>query len=139
MRSRGLFLHEEVDAGSSTPKAPFDIAPSGHVIGIDMNTALGLAPPAAAISRSSRSCCRRPWRGWSMRCPWTDVGVMDFDQRNHVSSGTHCGHCAPLSFLPSLIGFGGNVTRHRGRFSRRCSLLRPIGAAVAFLMRSGRR
>ena len=41
------------------------LAPSGHVVGIDMDAALRLAPPAAATSRCSRSCCRRPRPAWS--------------------------------------------------------------------------
>jgi hypothetical protein len=38
------------------------LAPSGHVIGIDMDAALGIAAARALTSLCSRSCCRLPRR-----------------------------------------------------------------------------
>jgi hypothetical protein len=41
------------------------LAPSGQVIGIDMNTALKIGAARGSNLRSSRSCCRRPKLAWS--------------------------------------------------------------------------
>jgi hypothetical protein len=46
-------------------------------------------------------------------------------QRNHVSSGTHCGRCAALSFLPSLPQSRRNLSRDRPPW--RYVMFRPAG------------
>jgi hypothetical protein len=44
------------------------LAQSGHVIGIDMDAALSLAPPAALTAPRSQNSYLRPRRVWSRRC-----------------------------------------------------------------------
>ena len=84
------------------------LAPSGHVIGIDMDAALRLAAPAAATSRCSRNCCRRPRLGWSRRCVAIEFGMTGFDQRPAMSADCPlAGHFdCTLVTSGSVKGFG---------------------------------
>ena len=70
------------------------LAPSGHVIGIDMSTALRLAAARGYDLAVLSELLPAAEAGLVEACYGQEVGVMDFDQRNHVSSRIHCGHCA---------------------------------------------
>jgi hypothetical protein len=85
--------HEAWDALLACQGQP-RLAPSGQVLGI-MSTALRLGA-ARSCDLAVLSELLPAAEAGADRCVvyGQEVGVMDFDQRNHVSSRIHCGHCA---------------------------------------------
>jgi hypothetical protein len=85
---------------------PYEIAlPYGLSVTVKPLTTAGMAPPAAAILRCSRSCCRLPRRVWSRRCVAIEFGMTGLDQEHNVPWLPACRHgCGGTGWVVLLKG-----------------------------------
>jgi hypothetical protein len=60
------------------------LAPSGHVVGIDVDAALKIGAARGYIGLCFRSCCLQPRRVWSRRCVAIEVEMTGLDQEHNV-------------------------------------------------------